>query len=420
MCDAFECIQNDASAEESANKLNSSFSSTFSLSSTGTDSSKRDRRRNLFDDTSCKKCSRPNPSVKIHAQGSHCKDCFLSYFHHKFRSTIGREGVIPYGAQVVLAFSGGPSSTAMLKLTSDSLKEKKKAKLSFTIHVIHVNLQLGNISSEKTLKRMSSLCESLGLDLFVIEASEWVKTHSNFSIDDFFDSDDETLKLDREKNLIQTILRQYSSEKGFYWLMTGQSLFRSAVSALTEVAFGRGCNLGSICKFLDKRDSSVSIFYPVKEFTSKEIALFNHFNSLTSFKFSDLESGKSPNTSIQRLTEDFLLNLQIDFPAAVPNVRNSGDKMVARSRIGSSWVQKSFQYSTSSGVSTEKQECGLCLMPLDIQTLNPKLNKNARFAAQFSNNVCGLASIQDGSNSDATEKCVENICSFCRWDFNYV
>ena len=353
-----------------------------------------------------------------------CADCFLVDANHKFKSTIGRERAIPYGTEVVLAYSGGPSSTAMLKLVSDALKEEKKAKLKFTVRVVHINLTPARnddtMSSQNVLEQMSKLCQNLGFDLTIVEATEWIQSHqsqSSFSLPSFFDSsDDETLRIDREKNLIQTILRQYSSQNAFHWLMTGQSLFRSAVSALTEVTLGRGCMLPSFCKFLDQRDPNVSVFYPMKEFTSKEVALFNHFHSLTSFKFSQLEAMKDSTSSIQRLTEDFLLNLQIDFPAAAPNVRNSGDKMVPRSTQKVNHVVQNggiVDTSSTNFSSAPREICDFCLMPLDIQTLHSNLKENARDAAQFSNDVCGLTHSDENYSSDG----VSNICSFCKLDF---
>ncbi|XP_075242535.1 cytoplasmic tRNA 2-thiolation protein 2-like [Convolutriloba macropyga] len=387
MCDAYECEQNDRST------LNGSIES-LSLSQS---SSKSDRRKTQFDDSKCKKCASPNPAVKVHTQGSHCRDCFLTYANHKFRSTIGKEGIIPYGAKVVLGYSGGPASTAMIKLLGDSLREKKKkANLNFQVYCIHVDFSIPINSDTKfedlsVTSQMESFCHSNGFEFQIIKASEWFEQNTKECLENFLNIKDATLRLDRELQIVRKILTQFCSANKYGWLMLGQCLFRSAVNALTQVCQGRGVDLGSICKFADFRLSDEStIVYPMKEFTSKEVAFFNQFNQLESFKFTDEETATESNSSIQRLTENFLLNLQVDFPAAVPNARNSGEKVLPR---------KMDNGETGS-------VCSICLMPFDNFNCNENDLDNARTAAEFSRQLCNPTGNFDHVNSG-------KYCSFC-------
>ena len=45
-----------------------------------------------------------------------CSECFNSYCIHKFRSSFGKHHVIRDGEPVLVAYSGGPSSCAMVQL----------------------------------------------------------------------------------------------------------------------------------------------------------------------------------------------------------------------------------------------------------------------------------------------------------------
>merc|ERR1712226_445359 len=401
MCDAYECDQND----RTANSLNGSIESLTLSQASG----KSDRRKTVFDDTRCKKCQSPNPVVKVHAQGSHCRDCFLTYANHKFRSTIGKEGIMPYGATVVLAYSGGPSSTAMVKLLSDSLREtKKKANLNFKVKCVHVELSsspfsLSNkhrdnsVKNTEVLNKMESFCRISGFEFESINAATWFKTNARISFETFMNIKDQTLKIDRENQIVRKILTDFCSEQNFDWLMLGQCLFRSSVNALTQVSLGRGIDLGSICKFADRRLSdSVTIIYPMKEFTRKEVAFFNQFQKLETFKFSELETASDVNSSIQRLTENFLLNLQTEFPAAVPNARNSAEKVLPRNIDQNSL----------------DENCPLCLMRYEKSPNNGKTNSdNARTAAEFSRLICSNDSSNANDCSDILN--VNKFCGFC-------
>lgn len=50
------------------------------------------------------------------------RDCFLKYAIHKFRSTIGKARMVKPNESVVLAFSGGLSSSCMIQLVKQGLE----------------------------------------------------------------------------------------------------------------------------------------------------------------------------------------------------------------------------------------------------------------------------------------------------------
>ena len=59
------------------------------------------------------------------------RECFLNYSTHKFRSTFGKSRLIRDGQKVLVAFSGGQASVAMLHLITE---------VSFTLYLFHIFL----------------------------------------------------------------------------------------------------------------------------------------------------------------------------------------------------------------------------------------------------------------------------------------
>lgn len=67
------------------------------------------------------------------------RDCFLAYFVHKFRSTIGKSKQIRHGDKVLVATSGGASSAAMLHLIRQGLNETSHKQLRFEPAFLYVD-----------------------------------------------------------------------------------------------------------------------------------------------------------------------------------------------------------------------------------------------------------------------------------------
>ena len=70
---------------------------------------------NVLEKGSCMKCPE-KAVVLVRNNDPFCRTCFLEYIVHKFRATIGKARVIYQGEKVLLAVSGGSSSSAMLDL----------------------------------------------------------------------------------------------------------------------------------------------------------------------------------------------------------------------------------------------------------------------------------------------------------------
>ncbi|XP_077165740.1 cytoplasmic tRNA 2-thiolation protein 2 [Paroedura picta] len=87
----------------------------------------------------CVKCREGAPVLVIRVGDAFCKACFKDYFVHKFRATLGKNRCIFPGEKVLLAFSGGPASSAMVRQVQEGLSREAAKKLRFKPGIIFVD-----------------------------------------------------------------------------------------------------------------------------------------------------------------------------------------------------------------------------------------------------------------------------------------
>ena len=87
------------------------------------------------------------------------------------------------------------------------------------------------------------------------------------------------------------------------------------------MAVGRGAQVSNEAGFNDLRNQDVPIVRPLREFSSKELALFNlncgEEHPIAHETFETKEGLK--DFTINRLTESFVTGLQEGFPSTVPS-----------------------------------------------------------------------------------------------------
>lgn len=93
------------------------------------------------------------------------------------------------------------------------------------------------------------------------------------------------------------------------------------------MACGRGPQLVFDTGFIDERAKALPTIRAMREFSKKEIALYNKFHLLPEpLAFPAFSTKKETFFSITKLTEDFILGLQENFPATIPTIFRTGDK----------------------------------------------------------------------------------------------
>ncbi|XP_054856119.1 cytoplasmic tRNA 2-thiolation protein 2 isoform X2 [Eublepharis macularius] len=87
----------------------------------------------------CMKCKEGPPVLIIRVGDAFCKACFKDYFVHKFRALLGKNRCIFPGEKVLLAFSGGPASSAMVRQVQEGLSREAAKKLRFKPGILFVD-----------------------------------------------------------------------------------------------------------------------------------------------------------------------------------------------------------------------------------------------------------------------------------------
>ncbi|XP_049719719.1 cytoplasmic tRNA 2-thiolation protein 2 isoform X5 [Elephas maximus indicus] len=87
----------------------------------------------------CVKCKKGVPVLVIRAGDAFCRDCFKAYYVHKFRAVLGKNRLIFPGEKVLLAWSGGPSSSSMLRQVLEGLSRESAKQLRFVPGVVYVD-----------------------------------------------------------------------------------------------------------------------------------------------------------------------------------------------------------------------------------------------------------------------------------------
>ncbi|KAM4614366.1 cytoplasmic tRNA 2-thiolation protein 2 [Discoglossus pictus] len=87
----------------------------------------------------CMKCKEASAVLIIRVGDAFCKSCFKEYFVHKFRAMLGKNRVVFPGEKVLLGFSGGPSSSAMIQQVQEGLSRKAPKKLRFLPGIVFID-----------------------------------------------------------------------------------------------------------------------------------------------------------------------------------------------------------------------------------------------------------------------------------------
>ncbi|NWV08533.1 CTU2 protein, partial [Ptilonorhynchus violaceus] len=420
----------------------------------------------------CMKCGQGTAALVIRVGDPFCRGCFREYFVHKFRAMLGKNRVIFPGEKVLLAVSGGPASSAMVRQVQEGLSREAAKRLRFVPSLVYVEAfptplpaplptpsivstyhlpqrghgtpgcppncrdGAGNVTAalapppclpegavrrqsleqrEQTLARMETLMKATGFPYHLIHLEEALELPPSIlqpgpersgtsgpsaaSYKEAVDSFIQQQRQDRDsgtsvpgrssqdtpagppgsprlpdaaqtrellrifeaagtatarEELLQTLrthlVVQTARSRGYTKVMTGESLTRVAVKLLTNLSLGRGAFLAVDTGFTDQRHGDVMVVRPMRDYTAKEIAFYNHFFGVPTVIVPPLFTKRREKPSIHLLVERFLLGLQEEFPSTVSTVYRTGEKLSPEPAKASS----------------ESQRCLLCLCGLDI------------------------------------------------------
>lgn len=245
------------------------------------------------------------------------------------------------GDNVLLCSSGGPASSAMVRFVLEGLSEEAHKRFLFKPSILYVDdsVVLGDSNDyEDVLKLM----KDTGLPYYVVPleavfADDPISLESEYNNDELRQAFTQTYNsfrslTDREefyKLMIRQLTVRIARENGFNKIFTAETGTMLAAKLLSTLAVGRGSQVRDESGFVDSRDQAVTILRPMREFSSKEVALFNLHRAVQHRVHKTPSTGCDSKASIARLTENFVNGLQVEFPSTVSTVWRTGDKLTA-------------------------------------------------------------------------------------------
>eukprot|EP00795_Rhopilema_esculentum_P009221 gene9221-16903_t len=300
------------------------------------------------------------------------RSCFMNYFVHKFRATLGKSKAVRQGEKVLVAFSGGPSSCCLLHLIKEGLSEGAHKKLRFVPEILFINegatLGWSAEKIEEVNNDVKIFASKLGfsIDIVALEQlySSNVENQSSSENNEKISDEDDlgtccgsggckvdtnaseseasattqlvrsfaalkslTAKQDFVFSLRNNLLRDYAKVKQCTKIIVAETSTRLSIKLLLNISHGRGGSLPLDVGVSDSRDGQVAAIRPMRELTSKEVAFYNRMQSVEPVVTESMDTMAADNASLQKQTEAFVTNLQASFPSTVSTVFRTGDKL---------------------------------------------------------------------------------------------
>ncbi|CAH1779839.1 unnamed protein product [Owenia fusiformis] len=300
----------------------------------------------------CMKCQNL-AVVVIRVNDAFCRECFLKYCTHKFRSAFGKSKLIRDGDAVLVAVSGGQATTALVHLIQEGLSCRAQKKLRFNPTLVYIDEgAVINESREERLKvcsKMAALFKATSFPFHIIPFEKVMKESLRYDSDSSLAGYMESLTLENSlanqlrdlldstssltaKENLQSILRRrllisLAEKLSISKVMTGETSTHLASQLLSSISQGRGKHVSDEMSFSDGRNQAVMFVRPLREFSSKETALYNRMMSLEPCIQPTLTTKTGLGSSIDRLTQSFVATLQAGFPSTVSTIFRTGEKL---------------------------------------------------------------------------------------------
>ncbi|XP_046563215.1 cytoplasmic tRNA 2-thiolation protein 2-A-like isoform X1 [Haliotis rubra] len=374
-------------------------------------------------DRVCMKCKVAKPVVVTRVNDALCRDCFIVYVVHKFRATIGKSHLIRDGEEILLAFSGGPCSSALLHLVQEGLSQRAHKRLRFKPSLVHIDemgvLDLPSEQREKTNTAVLDVLRSTGYPCYIssleqaldlpdgsgaqkagqghppcwcLDSGEGLENfnsakHDKRLADSFKNIKSTTAKEDYIKKLRNQLLTAIAHCYSYSKVMLADTSSRLAIRILSDIGQGRGGQVSADTCFADERHGDIMFVRPIREVTSKEVAMYNSLHRVEPIFVPTLTTQAQRGSSIDHLTECFVTGLQAEFPSTVSNITRTAGKLDSVVRTGT------------------EDFCVLCQSPLDTNVGEASALRAVEFSDMLSKRGCDPGSMTSGCCGEGDGSC---------------
>jgi cytoplasmic tRNA 2-thiolation protein 2 len=135
-----------------------------------------------------------------------------------------------------------------------------------------------------------------------------------------------------KEDLIQSYtsmaLEQEAKRLGCNMIMYGDNSTLLAIKTISNTSKGRGIalHLELAVEYLDPLEEILHV-KPLRDILGKEIGIFNHYRNLNTFVHPNITTGMPKKTSIERMTAEFILELENEFPSTVSTITRTAFKI---------------------------------------------------------------------------------------------
>eukprot|EP01119_Soliformovum_irregulare_P000855 TRINITY_DN10628_c0_g1_i1.p1 TRINITY_DN10628_c0_g1~~TRINITY_DN10628_c0_g1_i1.p1 ORF type:complete len:264 (+),score=76.65 TRINITY_DN10628_c0_g1_i1:798-1589(+) len=137
-----------------------------------------------------------------------------------------------------------------------------------------------------------------------------------------------TSKEEMLSHLRMALIAGFARSHKFEKVLLGDSATRIAINLISATCKGRGMALPDDLASMDTRYSHVGFLRPMRDFVSKEIAIYNRYFNLEVASIPTLDTlASTPKFSIDHLTEHFIQSLQMGFDHTIHTLLRSGAKL---------------------------------------------------------------------------------------------
>ncbi|PRP74633.1 cytosolic thiouridylase subunit 2 [Planoprotostelium fungivorum] len=287
----------------------------------------------------CVKC-RTEKSTLLFRKESICWPCYEDQIIRKFKTQLNATRKNKSQLEkVLIAFSGGPSSRALIHILNECiLGRSNQASAFFEIGGI-IHIDESGVTKPETAEEKEKLAQ--------VAASYNIPYHSVPFGSIFNDSENPTQETNREKieklmqgcttnttrediifHMRNLLIANTARTLGYEKVLFGTSASRMATTLISLVCKGRGYNVAQEIGNNDTKYGDVQFGYPMRDFLGKEVSVYNHHKHLEDVFLPSLDTKTSdPKFSIDHLTESFIEGLQVDFSHTVHTLLRSSVKL---------------------------------------------------------------------------------------------
>ncbi|XP_014664653.1 PREDICTED: cytoplasmic tRNA 2-thiolation protein 2-like isoform X2 [Priapulus caudatus] len=375
------------------------------------------------------------PVVVVRVNDAFCRECFLTYFTHKFRATIGKSKLVREGEKVLLTVSGGQASCAMLNLVNEGLGKSVHKRLRFSPSILYIDegavlgmcLQERSNVQEKVLssaRKTGFPCFYSSLEMVMAcggcAGAEDADSHGDeqpchystyHGVDDceglhtnvdmqrrltslFEATRTITAKEDLLNVLRMRLMVHIAIQEGFTKLMVGDTGTRLAVRVMSNVAQGRGSALALDTGFSDDRHGIAVLLRPMMDFTGKEIVMYNRFHDIRPVTIAAFTTKSSCAASITKLSQTFVLQLQEHFPSTINTICRTAGKICEATDLGSK----------------RPAQCCMCKISLDTSVVVPSALQSVLYSQSLATKAEELSSPSCESTPSLKVPAETNCC----------